>query len=330
MDKLKDYLYRMNVTLFLDYILYIILLGIMIWTVYVIINFPIKDKLSQIRYRSKLKKTRITHIEKPLDERNTLFRHIYFLLKASNEKNNSTQVNNFIFITLLMLIVVTSFSLWKFNDLVIGLIFGVLVSIIPYMLLQIKLRSTRNTVGNQISNITETLVHAYSATGYNMYEALNHTHVNIQEPELKRVFSRLINDLQTARTDEELRTSIDLFIYTCGNSWSKRLGNIIFKAYVFDENVSNTLLTLQAQIFNTEKMIEQEKSISMDAVYDGFLPIAVFPASIFLAYYVTGPQDWFKLQFGQTWSLFIFIVALIFTIFSIMVSLLLRKPKNDL
>ncbi|NLP52201.1 hypothetical protein [Bacillus sp. RO1] len=331
MDKIYDLLHNIKVTVFLDYVFYLILIVITIWTAHQIINLPIKERLSQMRYRSKLKRSRaFSKNEKPLEERSPLYRHIYFLLKSSNDEGGEHVVSNFFFLSGLLFVAILCFSVVKFEDLVISLIFAILVSIIPYTILQIKLRSARNTIGNQVNKVTEMLVSSYSASGYNIYEALKYTHAHIEEPSLKRVFSKLINDLQTARNDEELRTTIDVFIYTCGNTWSKRLGNVILKAYVYHENVANTLLTLQSQMQNTEKMLEQEKSNSMDAVYDGYLPIFIFPASIGLAYYVTGPQDWFKLQFGQTWSLFLFIVCAIFTIFSLMVSLLLRKPKNDL
>jgi Flp pilus assembly protein TadB len=305
------------------------------WTVYQIIKIPVKESINHHRFRAKLKTQKVQYKKVNLAEKAKLYRHIYFLLESvssSDKKSDSQSINVFNFIifccslgliTMVLLVV-------KFQDAFLGLIIGSVVSLVPYMYLNVRLKNMRNTVGDQITNIVEILIHSYSAYSNDMYQAIKHTQVNIQEPELRKILVRLISDLQISRNESELRESVDLFIYTCGNSWAMRLGNIILKSYLHQENVLNALLQLQNQMINNQKMLEEEKSESYDAFAEAMLAIILFPAALIGAYYVTRPLSWVSLQFEQKWTFLTFILTTIMTIIAILVGFLIRKPKNDL
>lgn len=318
-----------------DYILYIILISVTGWTVYQIIKAPLKERMTQLRYRSQLKQTQLTSPSIPLSKRSKLYRHVYFLLQSLNvsskrENPDSIGVYGFLYFSGAIGLFTFVLIVVKFHDAFLGLIIGGVISLIPYIIILVKLKTTQNTIGNELTNIIELLIHGYSASSYDIYQALKTTHANIREPELRRLFVKLISDLQTAKNDEEMRLSIDLFIYTAGNSWAMRLGNIILKAYVNQENVLNALLQLQSQMINNEKMLEQEKSGSYDAFANAALGLILFPVSLVGAKFVTRPQSWIHLQFGEKYALLLFIVTTVMVTIAFLVGLLIRKPKNDL
>jgi Flp pilus assembly protein TadB len=316
-----------------DYILYIFLIAVTCWTVYQIIKAPVKERINHLRYRSKLRNKSTFKQEIPLSERSAFYRHIYFLLESvSVSKKASTEsisVINFIAFSILFGILTLILLVVKFQDAFLGVFISAIVSLLPYTFLWVRLKNMRNTVGNQLPSIVEVLIQQYSASG-DMYQALKSTHLSIQEPELKRLFVRLISDLQTSRNEEELRVSVDLFIYTCGNSWAMRIGNIILKSYLHQENVLNALLQLQNQMVNNEKMLEQEKAGSYDAFANAILTIILLPVSLVGAKYVTRPQSWYHLQFEEKGPLLLFILSTVFTLVALLVGFLIRKPKNDL
>jgi len=319
-----------------DYILYILLIIITGWTVYQIIKAPLKERMAQVRYRSKLNKSQVTNNTIPLSKRSKLYRHIYFLLQSLNVTSKKESITDSIGVlgflyssgtiglfTFVLVVV-------KFNDAFLGLLLGGIVSVIPYIFLLVKLKNTQNAVANELIQIIELLIHGYSASSHDMYQALISTQANIREPQLRKLFIRLISDLQTSRNEEEMRLSIDLFIYTAGSSWAMRLGNIILKAYVNQENVLNALLQLQNQMINNEKMLEQEKAGSYDAFAEAMLAIILYPVALIGGKLITRPQDWMNLQFGEKGPLLVFIITTVMTIIAILVGFLIRKPKNDL
>jgi len=89
-------------------------------------------------------------------------------------------------------------------------------------------------------------------------------------------------------------------------------------------------MVLTKQMEETEEMLEEEKSQSMDSVYNGYLTLPVFLASLVLGYYSSGAQDWFKLQFGSDWNILLFFICLLGVLFSLIISSFLKRPKNDL
>jgi hypothetical protein len=320
---------------FIDYFLYLFLVIVVGWTVYQIIKIPVKERINHHRFRAKLKSQKVQYKKVNLAGKTKLYRHIYFLLESvssSDKKNDSQSINvfNFIIFCCSLGIITMVLLVVKFQDAFLGLIIGSIVTLVPYMFLNVRLKNMRNTVGDQITNIVEILIHSYSAYSNDMYQALKHTQANIQEPELRRILVRLISDLQISRNESELRESVDLFIYTCGNSWAMRLGNIILKSYVHQENVLSALLQLQNQMINHQKMLEEEKSDSYDAFAEALLTIILYPAALVGAYFVTRPLSWVSLQFEQKWTLLTFIFTTIMTIIAILVGFLIRKPKNDL
>ncbi|MBF0706736.1 hypothetical protein IQ283_08960 (plasmid) [Alkalihalobacillus hwajinpoensis] len=313
------------------YTLYFILIVIGLWTTKSIIELPFKERFSQWQYLNRLRKIRATEQKNTaIEYENRFLKHIYLLIKTTSKQNTEMNVVSFLIVSTLLFLFSTFIVVLKYQDAFLGVILGTLVSIVPYMMLHIKLRKLRFLMGNEFLPIVHSLTQNYNANHYDMYYALRETQQGIEDKHLRKVMIKLVSDLQVARNESELRMSVQVFVYTAGTSWAKRLGNIIIKSYLYNENVLKTLLILTKQIEDTEEMLEQEQSTALDTVYNGYFTLVILLASLVLGFYVSGAQDWVALQFEDKWSLLTLTLSSIGVVFSLIISSIVKRPKNDL
>lgn len=327
MDELLHWIWTNGVF----YTLYLLLILIGLWTTKTIIETPLKERYSQWQYLNRLRKIRSTEkTASSVEYDNKFLKHLYLLIKTTSKQNTELNVVSFLVTTILLFIFTFIIVVMKYQDGFLALTLGALISAIPYMMLHIKLRKLRYLMGNEFLPIVHALTQNYNANHYDMYYALRETQKGIEDPNLRKVLLKLVSDLQVSRNESELRMSVQVFVYTAGTSWAKRLGNIIIKAYLFDENVLKTLLILTKQIEDTEEMLEQEKSNTLDTVYNGYFTLIILFASLVLGFYVSGAQDWVALQFENKWSLLTLTLSSTGVVFSLIISSIIKRPKNDL
>lgn len=313
------------------YILYGFLLVVSLRVAYLIMMESLKVTYSDWNY-----KYRIRRIKKNIDvkesqvSRNPLVKHISLLIRTTSDNRNELDAQIFILFSGIFGFSMFLLFLIALHDLVVAAIFGLLLSTIPYIFLRLKLNKIRYLMSLEFLSIVQRLTQNYSANQQDMYYALVETQKQIKNEDLRKVTIRLISDLQVSRSEKELKESVQVFTYTANTNWSKRLGSIILKAYLYNEKVSNALMVLTKQMEDTEEMLEEEKSQMQDSIYDGFITAPLFIGSLILGYYSSGAQDWFSLQFEGKWNLFLFCLCLVGVIFSIIISIFLKSPKNDL
>jgi hypothetical protein len=311
-------------------ILYVLAVSFALYTTKEVIALPLKEKISEWQYRSRLRIIKTENEFKTKRIEHPFFRHIYLLIKATSSTKSNGDVAAFYVVTSLLSGFTFVVAFLKFQDWIGALLIAACIGAIPYLSLQMKLRIVRNSVSDEILTIIQTITQQYSANSYDIYYALVESYKEIENRELRRVFTRLISELQVSRNEDQLREVIEIFVYSSNSNWAKRLGSILLKAYLTNENVLNALLVLSRQVEQTQEMLEEEKSQSMDSVANGFITVPIFVGSIGLGYYTSGAQDWFNLQFDNNYALSLFVASLIGVIFSVFISLILKKPKNDL
>lgn len=314
------------------YLLYGLLVILGLWTSKNIMMSALKTKFQEWNYRYRLRRIRNrTDFSTAPTYNHPILRHINLLLRTTRDERNENDV--LVFVVFSVLLGVTS-ALFLFffvmQDIVVTVLLSSVIMFIPYLFLRLRLNRLRYLLSLEFLGIVQKVAQNYNAFHYDMYHALTETQKEIKTRELRKVIIKLITDLQVARNEKELRESIQVFTYTAGTNWAKRFGSIILKAYLHKENVLNAMLTLIEQMEDTEEMLEEEKSSTMEHVFNGYATLPIFIASLFLGYFVSGAQDWFKLQFGHQATLLMFILCLVGVIFSIIISIFLKSPKNDL
>ncbi|MCA1064443.1 hypothetical protein QTG56_22780 (plasmid) [Rossellomorea sp. AcN35-11] len=313
------------------YILYLVVVLVGIHTAKNIIESPLKLKVTEWQHRYRLRKIRSEKVISKTDRtRGPFTQHIYLLVKSTNKKKSDADTFAFYFVSTSLGSFFGVVSFLNFKDLVFSAIIGGLMAIVPYVSLQVRLRKLRHLMGAEFLPMLQGLAQNYNANSFDIYHSLVDTQKTVRSKELRKILLRLISDLQVSRNEQEIRDTINIFVYTSGTSWAKRLGSIIMKAYLDDENVLSALLVLEKQIEDTEQMLEEEKSHSLDHVWNGFLTVPIFIGSLALGYFSSGTQSWFDLQFGNQGTLVLFVVSVLGVVFSVLISMLIFRPKNDI
>lgn len=327
MDSIIHWIWSVGI----NYLLYGLLILSALWTSKHIMLTAVKNKYTEWNYKYRIRKLRSkAAFAEAASYKNPILRHLNLLIKTTSTQRNEFGVEIFLILSSMLGVFSSLFMLIAFGDIFVALLFGILLCVIPYLILKLKLNKIRYKMNNEFLSIVQKLTQNYNAAHYDMYHALSETQKEIQSAELRKVIVKLVSDLQVSRNETELRESIQVFTYTAGTNWAKRLGSIILKAYLYDEKVLNALMVLTKQMEDTEKMLEEEQSQTMDSVYDGYLTLPLFIGSIILGYYSSGAQNWVNLQFGSQWTILLFSICLVGVVFSIIISAFLKRPKNDL
>lgn len=327
MDKVLHWFWQFGV----NYILYFFLFVSVIWTLKQFMFSTLKESIFIWNYKRRIR----SHKGKAVLLENEAFKHpmlkhLQILLKTTQKKDENPDVKMFVSISVIFGAFSTVLLFIATKDLFFALIIGALLALVPYIILRLRLNKLRHLMSIEFLNIVQRLTQNYNSTHYNMYYALSETQKEIKNPLLRKVIVRLISDLQVSRNESELKESIQVFIYTAGTNWAKRLGSIILKSYLHNEKVLNALIVLTKQMEETEEMLEEEKSQTIDTVLNGYITLPVFILSLVLGYYTAAAQNWWNLQFGNQVTLLLFILCVIGTGFSIIISFFLKRPKNDL
>ncbi len=312
-----------------NYLLYLLLLSITGWVIYVLLASDLQFRYTHYRYRLRLKRQQLKSRESKLPS-TKWFRHLYQLLTIGSSKSDRVSVYAFLGFEVFIGFGVFVLILTRIGDVVLALACCTLAVAIPYLFISVRARSIRNEIGGSMQEFVQTLIHSYSASRADMYTALTMTHKQLKQKDAKRVLARLVSDLQTAHDDKTLRDVVDLFIYSTGNSWGMRLGNIVLKSYIYQENVTTALLTLQQQMVTHQKMMEEEKAEAVDVSLQAILAVFLFPVSLWGAYKAVSPQNWWQLQFDDEFTFLSFVITFLFVAISAIIGFVVRKPKNDL
>lgn len=312
-----------------DYLLKALLILITAFIIYWLNADDVKLRAKHYKYRLRVKRDQIKNSEIRIPQKRW-FRHLYSLFAIRTAKNIPVRVYAFIVVELFIGLSIFITLFVTMLDAVVALVCSGLAMAIPYLFLFVTSRNIRNEVSGEIQEIVQVIIHSYSASRSDMNAALYMTHGQLKSKHSRLVIARLISDLQTAHDEISLREVVEFFIYSTGSSWGLRLGNIILKSYVYQENVTSALLTLQQQMLKNDKMVEEEKAEAAKVSANAILAVILFPVSLFGADVLTNPQNWWKLQFGDPLGYLLFIVTLLFVAMSGAIALIVRKPKRDL
>ncbi len=312
-----------------DYFLYTLLIIVTAYTIYTFFAEDIKLRSAHMKYRLRVKRNQINEDKKVIPSNFWLY-HLYRLFSVRTSNADMVTVYTFIAVEIFIGISIFVLMTIQMKDAIVGLICAFFAMLIPYLFLYVSSRSIRNEISSEVQQMVQTLLHAYSANRSDMYAALNMTHGQLKAKKSKLVLARLISSLQTTNDDKSTRDVIDLFIFSTKSSWGLRLGNIILKGYLLQENVTTALITLQKQMVDHQKMMEEEKAGAAVVSSTGIITVIAFPVSLLAGKYITEPQDWWAIQFGHPLSLLSFVVTFIFVAISGIIAFIVRKPKNDL
>jgi hypothetical protein len=159
-----------------------------------------------------------------------------------------------------------------------GFYLGLFVVLANFFRLRIKLRHIRLEGGYKLTEITGEIATKYnSSINPNMKNVLIDVHRNNED--FKKHFAEIIRIDQNYVSEDQLKESIDSFVYSINTSFARELGATIFKALTTKENVGDTLIRIDVKIHQNVKDIQEETASKFDIRSLSWFHIVAFPTT---------------------------------------------------
>lgn len=283
-------------------------------------NYKTKRKLKRFREINSQKEKRL--------KKSNITEHVEILLSTLNN-NTNVSASNFIMFSVILSVVSTIIIYILIRDIFFSILIGMITGISPYLINLYRLEHLRLKTSLGFVNEFHIFLQNYQNSKSNIYYTLYNSMFEIRDKHLKKQLRKLISSFQKERNEAEFRKHVQIFVYSINSTFAKRFGALIIKAHLDNVNISGALNDLNNDIAERKKGMEEEKTNRLQTIMLGFSPIVTFPLILFLAYQVTGVLNFWKIFLKNT-LLTIFIVAVILSIISVLLALLLRKPKADI
>lgn len=291
-------------------------------------NTYVKSGIRQYQNKKRIKRLRELEKEVSHDKKHShLVEHLEILLTSVSGKGN-VNVTNFIMLTIIIFLVTSVILFILLGEPLFSLIIGLLLGASPYLITLYRLEVIRQKTSLAFMNEFHIILQSYQSSSKNIYYTLLNTVQELNDKNMKRQFHKLISSFQKERQDSDFRKHVHIFIYSINSTFSKRFGNLLIKAHLENVDIGKSLSSLNDDITERKKAMEDEATEKLQTVMVGIAPIFVLPITVYFAYQLTGVID-FWYYFTKPTSLALFIVSLLLSIVSVLLALLIRKPKAD-
>lgn len=289
-------------------------------------------KVRSYKNNLRLRKLQITATAANNKTSPPFYRHLDLMLATTWPWYSEFSVVYYLIITTVLFAVCSTVYLRFTGSWALAIIAGLFTSLVPYCILMVILHWKRNETSYELVPATSILLGKYRVNSRNIYYSLLETIKEIdQYSSLQKAMIKLASAIQSHRNKEDLEIAIEMFVFQIDTSWAKQLGIQIFSAQWENKNIEVSLSNIVRDMGKTQEIMEQQKSVNQDTIQMGyFVPIVIFPLSLFLLSRVVTSGRYFYYQFKTTTGFTSFIITFILCLLGFAVSLALRKPKNEI
>jgi len=307
----------------------LLLLAVGLWYIF---GNSIKNMFREQQYYRKLEKT--VSAKKTQRQSSKVIEHINNMLSTVlTQEVNRTQA--YIFLIASMAIFTFSFLIsMKICPLFLSLVMATLLSILPYMVLRLKLRSIRIESSYDADVLVIGITNEYKQHYNNMIQAIETCAIrNDIGGYSKRNLYRLSLALKAYHAEEDLDAAIGQFVYSYNTEWAGLLGINIKISVHRGTTVSSGLEDILAKLKDIREQIEISKRYNNEAfTMIRFLLIPLYLASIYMAVNTFGftIRKFFEYQFLNPVGLRMAIMTFMSVLTSFIALMIIRKPKYDI
>lgn len=261
-----------------------------------------------------------------------LYRHLDMLLGSTWPWYNDSTVVYYTILTLVLFSVSTIIYSGVINQIIFSLSLGLITALIPYLVLLLGLSWKRSETSYELVPAVGILLGKYRVNSRDIYTSVLDTINEMDRHKfLQKSFIKLASAIQSHRNRKDLERAVDIFVYQIGTSWAKQLGVLLLNAQWEGKDIERSLSSIVKDMGKAQEIMEQQKSSNQDTIQMGiFVPVIIFPASLFFLSKVLTSGSFFYFQFQTTTGLTSFFITLTLCLISFITSLLLRKPKNEI
>lgn len=263
----------------------------------------------------------------------TIYKKTEQLLVASLNIKGSFAVYSFL-LSLLIISIMTFASLTNIEKpLPQAIMFSIIAPLFPIAFLKYRLRQLRIKTSHEGQFMVSEILNNYRIFHFNPIEALDHSVMNLNKhPNSKKVLSRLALGLKEYQSEEELEQIINDFRYSIDTSWANLLGNLLYNASLYGDNIQEGLTDILEQLKMLESLKEKGKQINLE----GSIMLKIFiPGMLLGSFYVMYEYFGFTVakyieyQFLDSIGYTVFFYTLITILFTTLIYLAFSKEKND-
>lgn len=292
----------------------------------------LNQRIKSIKNHSRLRRLQVSESFAQQKKKFYLYRHLELLLGAAWPWYRQSTAFYFVLITIALFLASSTvyFKITSRWYLAAGL--GVPTSLLPYLSLVLVLLWKRSETSYELVPAINILLGKYRVNARNIYYALLDTIKEMEQyATLQKSLIKLASAIQNHRSREDLENAVELFVFQIGTSWAKQLGIIILNAQWEGKDVELSLSNIVRDMGKAREIMEQDRSNNQDTIQIGyFVPLIAFPASLVLLSKVSTPARYIYYQFKTPRGLTSFIVTVMVCLVGLVVSLLLKKPRNDI
>lgn len=266
-------------------------------------------------------------------EKSPLFKHIEMVVSVTYNTKSHFVVSTFyvISITLAALTFMLLNSLGK--SILNAVIFSLLASMLPYILLRTRLRSIRIESSYEAEGVVTEIINQYKINHNNMSEAIDRAIPRLKkQPWTKKALFRIASELARYQTKEELQDIILEFTFSIDTQWAIVLGNNIFLAIEYGDDVNESLEDILDELKDLNRVNQKNNQINNESyVMIKYVSPISFIFSIFIIFknFHFTLNKYIDYQFRNTLGLKFFTLTIVAILLNFIVYTLVKKPKND-
>lgn len=254
--------------------------------------------------------------------------HIELLLRSVHKKFRYDYISYF-YIASLGLSAACGIVIWQKSHstwiTVLSAILGLIIIYISYLL---RLRSMRSSNNYEMKPLVDILVMKYRYRQKHIVRALIDTKKEITNKSLNKALNQLLDTFMNFTDHSDLNMAVKVFEYQIGGNWAKQLGVLLIEA-AENKDIEIALQEMSKEMGDIIEIIEREKSENLDSIYLGIFSLVAFPLSIIGIVWLNGPI-FLDYQFNTPTGIKSFVITTIFTFLGFIISILFKKPSNDI
>lgn len=286
----------------------------------------VKKEIQVMRFKNDLRSTDMKH-------ENKIISHIRLLLNVVYSTKSYFAVFVFFMISFILFIVTFSVLFSKVNGIVFQFLFSLLMGLLPYILLNVKLKSIQVEGSYEAESLLTKLSNQYKINNRNMTIAIDKTIQELKDaPYSKKALFRLSIGIKEYRKPDDLKNLIFEFTYGIGTEWANILGTCLFFSINDGLDVSESLDDIIRDLKVIKNAIEKAKRDNNEAfVLIKYIVPVLYVLFVFIAMktFDFSIQKFFEYQFKTSLGLKTGTLVFGTMIFNYILYLLFKKPKYD-
>lgn len=206
---------------------------------------------------------------------------------------------------------------------------GVLIAAMPYLLLRVKLESTRRRGSHEGERLISEFLTQYRICGGNIYKTMEQVVLSTKEMKISsQLLFKLLLELRNTGDPKLIKAATERFAYGIYTNWGRILANNIRIAAESGMNVALALEDLLIQMRDARLLMEERKRLNAESVRMViFLIPMMYLGTVLLSlhYLDISPQNFLRNQFytEQGFLLFLSIV------FAFLANLMIIEMVNN-